>query len=109
MPEIDLADPGVRGDGVHIVLDQDTALVKHGHDIGDHTDKLHVVLDPDQRRLFVYLANQFGRPGDLVLSHAGGRFIQQHEPGFGRHHHAKLDPLALAMRQATDQVGANVG
>ena len=49
------------------VLDQDAALMEDGDLGGDHADELHVVLDHDQRRGPVDLADQLGGAAGLVM------------------------------------------
>ena len=62
-------------------LDENSALIED-RDLGrDHPDKLHVVLDHDERLRFIDIAHKLDGAPHLLVRHSGRRFVEQHKIG----------------------------
>ncbi len=89
----------IRLDGFDRAFADDGALSEHRHDLGNLPDKVHIMLDHDDRLLLRQGRQQ--APGLLrfFIAHPGHRLIDQEQRGLLQNHHADLQPLLLAVRQ----------
>src|SRR5262245_22088651 len=85
----------------HRALAEHLALMQHGDFSSDVAHELHVVLDDQHRALLRHRLQQATRLFRLLVGHARHRLVHEQELGVLNEHHSYLEPLLLAVTQAT--------